>query len=209
MRKSHFLTITLFLTAAALSYGGPVDLITVNTSSLAGDMGSIDFEFNPGLAALGATVQIFDFTGATYIAGTQVDTGSASGGPVPAIITLNNTFADNDDFEAVTFGTTLSFEVEFSGPAITAPNGNPSNESTFALSAFTDEAGTMPAGSLTADPNGIVAEITVNPEGALIADAVSPEATITAVPEPGAGWFVCGGLLVLGGRWLRLARKRS
>jgi hypothetical protein len=185
----------LFMAAAGTLAADPLDLVTLNTSSLNGTTGSIDFLFDPGSNAQAATIQILEFTGATYISASQQPTGAVSGGPVPSTITINNTDADNDMFDAVTFGKSLSFLVSFSGPAVTAPNGEANNESTFDFSVFTDEAGTVPASSLTSDPNGVVAAITLNAEGNTVFNAVSPEAQISAVPEP-RGVFLLGTVML-------------
>lgn len=203
MKKSHILVITL-LFSAVTAYADPVDFITLDTGALNGTTGSIDFQFNPGIAALGATVQISGFTGVTYISSSQMDFGTASGGAVPATITLSNTSADNEDFEDVTFGPSLAFEMHFSGPAISSPNGDPANESTFAFSVFTDLPGTIPATSIGADPaTGNVADITVSPEGALVPDVISPNAGIAPVPEPGTIWLLGAGLLAVCHRRLK------
>jgi hypothetical protein len=188
-----FLPALFFLIAGAV-YAGPIDLVTLNTSSVSGQTGSIDFQFNPGPGAPGATVTIFDFTGATYDSAVdpQSDNGAVSGGPVPATLLISNTDADNEDFEGVTFGTMISFLVEFSGPAITAPTG--SGESTFYFSTFKND-GVTPI--LTSDPNGIDAAITVTGEGNLSPNAVSANAGIDAVPEPGAFGLIGCGLVAL------------
>lgn len=201
MRKTHLAAVLFLLAAAAAAHAGTIDLITLNTSSLSGTTGSIDFQFNPGLAALGATADITGFTGATYISGSQQQTGGASGGPVPAAIVLSNTQADNEDFEDVTFGTSLSFDVSFSGPAVTSPNGAAGDLSTFAFSVFSNLAGTVPASGVKADPStGNVADITLSPEGVLEPNVISANAQVAAAtPEPGSAWLLFGGVALCGG----------
>jgi hypothetical protein len=193
MRKNHLATLTLFFSIAGISLAGPIELVTLNTSTVNGETGSIDFQFNPGPSAQGATVTIVNFAGATYDSSVdpQQDFGGASGGPVPSALTITNSDADNEDFEGVTFGTSISFDVMFSGLAITAPSG--SGESTFFFSTFEAD-GVTPV--LTSNPNGYDAEITVTPEGNLSADAIS--ASIQAVPEPATFGLLGGGLIALG-----------
>jgi PEP-CTERM motif len=193
MRKNHLATLTLFFSIAGISLAGPIELVTLNTSSVNGQTGSIDFQFNPGPSAQSATVTIVNFAGATYnsSADPQQDFGGASGGPVPSTLTIINSDADNEDFEGVTFGTSISFDVVFSGLAITAPSGT--GESTFFFSTFEAD-GVTPV--LTGNPNGYDAEITVTPEGNLSTDAIS--ASIQAVPEPATFGLLGGGLIALG-----------
>jgi hypothetical protein len=77
--KTQFL-LPLTLCAASLVYGAQLNL-TVNTSSINGTTGSIDFQFNPGPSTTqAATVQISNFTGATFLSGTQIDVGNVTGG---------------------------------------------------------------------------------------------------------------------------------
>jgi len=117
-----------------------------------------------------------------------------SGGPVPSILTISNTDADNEDFEDFTFGSSIFIELSFSGPAVTAPNGTATSPTTFYFSTFSDAAGTIPV--LTSNSLGIDAEVTVNPNGSLSTSATTPNANF--VPEPSSAWLVSGAFLALG-----------
>jgi len=200
--KIQFL-LSMLLCAAGAGHAAEIAELLVNTSALNGTTGSIDFQFNPGpLTTQAATAQMFNFEGATYVTGTQMDFGGVSGGPLPGFITIANSSADNEDFEGIQFGNLLFFEISFNGPAINSPNGSLSS-STFALSLFKDVNGTIPA--LTTDPNGILATVQLNRNtGALIEQAVSPNAQF--LPEPGSLVLVGGALLVLAGG---VARRRK
>jgi len=201
MKKQYLLS--LLLCAAGAAHGAELIDLVVNTSAINGTTGSIDFQFNPGaFMTQAATVQILDFTGATYIAGTQSDIGGVTGGPLPSPITIANSGADNEDFEDIKFGNSLFLTLSFDGPAVNSPNGSLSG-STFALSLFSDAGGTTPV--LTTDPNGIVATVQLNRDtGALIDQAVSPNARFSPIPEPGSVLLLGGGLMALtAGRTLR------
>jgi hypothetical protein len=140
-------------------------------------------------------VQVLDFTSTgTYVAASQQDIGAVSGGPVPSILTISNTDADNEDFEDFTFGSSIFIELSFSGPAVTAPNGTATSPTTLYFSTFSDAAGTIPV--LTSNSLGIDAEVTVNPSGSLSTSTTTPNANF--VPEPSSAWLVSGALLALG-----------
>jgi hypothetical protein len=210
MRTTHLLSSTLFLILAGVASAGPVYQVTLDTAAmgLSGDDGSLDFVFDasPG-STQSATVQIVNFTGASYIAGSQVDTGSASGGPLPSAITIIAGNPDSDDFEAVTFGSTLTFDVAFSGPAVDSTNGTATGPTVFSLEVFSDELGSVPAN--TTDPStGIAGTITVNDDGALTAAGVSPDFSAQAIPEPSTMGMVLGALaMLIGGRFARRSKR--
>src|SRR5271165_323784 len=195
MKKQYFFA--LLLCAATTVHGAEILNVVVNTSTISGSMGSIDFQFNPGaFTTQAATVQILSFTGATYIAGTQSDIGGVTGGPLPSILSIANSGLDNEDFEDIKFATSLAFTLSFSGPANTSPNASLSG-STFTLSLFKDAAGTMPV--LTTNANGILGTVQLNPDsGALSSQAVSPNVQFTTpTPEPGSFLMLGAALLVL------------
>ena len=193
MRRSQLLAISLLLAGSA-AYADVVVQVDANTSSIDGTMGSVDFQFNPGaLSFQQATVTISNFTTDGSFDGTQQDFGDVTGGPITSPITITNTDADNEDFETFTFGRTLQFDLTFSGPAVTAPNGSSLSTSVFTFSMFSDPAGTIPA--LTSNPNGVAAMVTVNLDGTITAQAVSP---YVSVPEPTYAWLAGGALLLLG-----------
>lgn len=174
--------------------------VVVDTHTLAGVNGNVDFQFNPGpLSAQSATLDIKNFAGATYLAGSQVDTGGASGGPLPGTVVLTNSTVYNDDFEGVKFGNTMTFTLDFTGSAINSPTGTFSSGSSFAFSLF-DSTGNNPL--LTNDPNGFAAIVNVNRNGSLT--ATTPSSSVTILPEPSSWMMMIGGsLLALGGLYRR------
>lgn len=182
MLKTCLVTLSLLLSAAGLSLADSVYQVSVNTSSLAGTTGSIDFQFNFGTGeSQAASVTIYNLSGGSN--GTATPTGDVSGGPFPNPVTIGNGYPSsgyNDYFESYTFGNTLNFDLDFGGPAVTAPDGFSSGNSEFYFSMFTDQNGIDRAPGT--DSNGVAGTITVNPNGSFTLTAVSPN--LNFVPEP-------------------------
>jgi PEP-CTERM motif len=192
----------LLSAAAVIANGAEFVTVTVDTHTLNATTGSIDFQFNPSPSgSQAATVQIGNFSGATYLNGTQFDQGAVTGGPLPSSISITNSSTGvgiNEDFEDIKFGNSLKFLLSFSGPAVTSPNGS-SFASEFFLSMFSDAAGTIPV--LTTNPNGILATVSINPDtGLLSTNAVS--SAVSFAPEPGSLTLLGGGLLAVAA-WAR------
>jgi hypothetical protein len=175
--------------------------ITVDTSTIAGTSGSLDFNFNPGpLVSQPASLQILNFTGGTPLS-TPVDTGDVTG-ILPATLTFDNGSPFNDYFQTYTFGSSLSFQVSLFGPALTAPDGMSTSGSSFAFSMFSDAAGTKPV--LTSDTSdGFAVKVDVNLDGS----TTLSNFLATATPEPGGltmlGLVIAGGLFYLQRRTAR------
>jgi hypothetical protein len=187
--------ILLFVIALVSYFGTPALAepityqVTVNSSSITGTAGSLDFNFNPGLSmSQTASLQIVNFTSNGSVTGAPQIVGDASGGPLPITVSFDNGTAFNDYFQGFTFGSTLSFQVGFSGPALSAPDGTSTSGSTFAFSMFSDPAGTIPA--LTSDTTDGFAFIgSVNLYGTTTISNFSAETAISpisnsVVPEP-------------------------
>jgi hypothetical protein len=106
MRKTSIFLLPLLLAAVSAAQAGNVFLFTLNTSSISGDSGSLDFSLSPGAGSdQSATAMVYDFNGGSYL-GTQVQDGDAIGGPVtsglPVTLGASNgpgSSALNDDFE--------------------------------------------------------------------------------------------------------------
>lgn len=187
MKKTILLTAILFL---YLSGSAPVTAATVlpdqifqlrvDTSTLAGTNGAIDFQFNPGPNTFqSATVTVSAFQGASSTS--QQKSGSVTGGPLSNVLTINNTQALNEDLESIVFGNSLNLILDFSGIAINTPgSSSPQSGSVFTLGLFTDAAATMPV--LTYDPDGVSFREIINPGGQFITQVASPQASL--VPEP-------------------------
>jgi hypothetical protein len=134
------------LFAASLAWADPITYdVSVNTSTISGTSGSLDFQFNPGsLVSQAASLQILNFASDGTLAGTPTLTGDVSG-TLPGTLTFDNGSFFNDYFDGFTFGTTITFEVSLSGPALSSPDGTSTSGSSFAFSMFSDPAGSIPA----------------------------------------------------------------
>jgi hypothetical protein len=166
--------------------------VTVNTSTISGTVGSLDFNFNPGpLVTQAASLQILDFASDGTLSGNATPTGDVSGS-LPGTVTFDNDTGFNDYFEGFTFGSSLAFNVSLFGSALNSPDGVSISGSTFAFSMFSDYAGTIPA--LTTDmTDGFALVVDVNLDGTTTAANLSPETSIdsvNAVPEPSSFIFV-------------------
>jgi hypothetical protein len=184
MRQCSSFFIASFFCFASIASAAAVEYqVTVNTSSIAGTTGSLDFNFNPGpLVSQAASLQVLNFTSNGTLAGGPAVIGNVSGGPLPTTVTFTNGSAFNDYFEDFTFGTKLFFNLIFSGPALTTPDGVSTSGSAFAFSMFSDAAGTIP--TLTSDTvNGFAFTVNVNLNGTTTVTDSSAQTTVVT-PEP-------------------------
>jgi hypothetical protein len=197
MFKTTFLLIALLFGAvgSAMADGLTYD-VTVDTSSLAGTSGSLDFQFNPGpLTTQTADVQIQNFTTDGTLGG-SILTGDATGA-LPGTVSLDNLTGFNDYFTGFTYGSTLSFLLNLSGPAVTSPDGISASGSEFGFSMFSDPGGTIPV--LTSDSvNGYAMTAGINLDGTATITNSSSQLTVTtpvtAAPEPGTLLLLSMGL---------------
>jgi hypothetical protein len=185
----------LFATVAA--HATVIANFSIDTSSLSTQAGFIDFQLNPGdptSQPLSAFVLNFATDGSLDNSSIQI-AGDFSG-TLPGTLTADNGAADNEYFQGLTFGSTVTFTLSLSGLALDtpAPFG-----SAFLVSFFDSTGGNV---VLTNNPNGWVAELDVNPGGS-ITTIVFPDASggpsvadiqIQGAPEPSTMWLVAGGL---------------
>jgi hypothetical protein len=188
--------------ASAGAWAGTALLVpvTINTSSIAGKTGSLDFNFNPGpLASQNASLEIVGFSADGTFEGAPNLIGDVSGGTLPTNVLFDNGTAFNDYFQDFTFGNELSFNLLLFGSAVTSPNGTSASGSAFAFSMFSDQAGTSP--TLTSDLNNGFAFITnINRDGTLTTTDYSSETAIGAVsetPEPPPVLLLISGIAVI------------
>jgi len=195
---SRFVVALFFLTLTA-SADPVVEAVSVDTSSLNGTAGSLDFNFNPGtFVTQPASLQILNFSSDGALAGSPSVTGDVSG-TLPGTLTFDNGSALNDYFEGFTFGNVLMFGVSLYGPALSSPDGTSTSGSSFGFSMFSDPAGTIPA--LTSDEvDGIALVVSVNLDGSTtltnFSSQTSVESVVSPVPEPAGSTIIL--LLLLG-----------
>ncbi|MGA2350301.1 MAG: NF038129 family PEP-CTERM protein [Terracidiphilus sp.] len=174
--------------------------VTVNTSSIAGTTGSLDFDFSPGPnQAQAASLQILGFSSDGSLAASPELVGDVSGN-LPFTITFDNGTGFNDYFDGFTYGSTLSFDVSLYGPALSSPDGTSNSNSIFSFSMFSDAAGTVPV--LTSDTiDGFAFIVNINPNGSTSLSNFSAETNAepptSATPEPGSLLFLTTGLVIL------------
>ena len=106
--------LSLLILAAAPCFASNIYQVTVNASSLpANTSGFIDFGFNGGLSAT-AVISNFSAPGTALNAG-SISTFGTVAGSLPGTVTMGDDNADYD--EGLTFGSTISFQLAFSGTA--------------------------------------------------------------------------------------------
>ena len=176
------LVIAVMMFAASSAFADFSYNFNVDTSSLNGQAGYIDLQFNPGIGNGAASAAITNFTSDAAL-GAAVLTGAVTG-TLPAAVTISNTTGYNDYFQALTFGSNTNFALNLSGPS-----GN-----SFYLS-FLDSTGNNPV--LTNDQvNGYATVIDVNANGAAVTNN-SNQVTVTATPIPAAAYLFGSGLMGL------------
>ena len=109
--------------------------MTFDTSSIAGTVGSVDFQWNLGVLDPSLTAIVSDFGGASFTDPATLLFGNVSGSLAPGgRLLFAATDPNNYIYQALTFGTSLSFRVALpdSAPAPT-PGAFPSE---FAISLF-------------------------------------------------------------------------
>jgi hypothetical protein len=153
--------------------------VTVNTSSISGTTGSLDFQFNPGpLVTQSASLRILNFRSDGTLAGACPCSKGDASGQLPATLTFDNGAAFNHYLDNFTFGTTISFDLSLYGPALSTPDGESTSGSSFVFSMFSDLAGTIPV--LTSDTtHGFALRVDANLGGTTTVTNSSSEAAVT------------------------------
>lgn len=177
-----------FLFLAASLQAASVFSVSINTSSLpAATAGYLDFLFN---GSDPATASIAGFTTNGTLNPASVSSTAASG-TLPGAVSLSNSNAEY--LEGITFGTNISFDLQFSGAGA---------GSVFTLSLLN---ATQDGAFLTSNVNdGFLLEFDIDTHGVITpitfptasgAPSVVSIGSVSAVPEPASALVVVFGLL--------------
>ncbi len=159
------------LAMSAILSASPVSFtVNVNTSSLSGSAGNVDFQYNPGIGVSDPSLVTIDlFVPGGQLNGVRQICGAVTG-LLPGPVRINNAPNFNDYFEGLTFTNALSFRVTFDGPV---PSGRATAPSTFAFTLFAADEVTPLLGS--------------GPNGEYVTGTVSPAGVVSfSTPEPGS-----------------------
>jgi hypothetical protein len=179
------LIIVVIMFAATSAFASLSYEFNVDTTSVLGQTGYLELQFNPGIDPGVASAVISNFTSNATLAGTPVLTGDVTGA-LPSTITINNTSGWNDYFHQITFGNNVQFALNLNGSA----------NNSFGLS-FYGADGVTPL--LTSDmTNGFATTIDVKQNGAVVTNN-SGQVTAAATPIPPSVLLFGSGLLGLVG----------
>jgi len=207
MKKYLALTSLLFAFGAVMNAGTISYNVFVDTSSIAGQTGYIDLQFNGDLGGtpLTATATITGFSsiGFTYDDSSNFLSTGVSGGfdASPLVIPNDPTFASNEFAQGVTaFGNNFSFLLTISGSAI---GGTSDVGSEF----YTTLQDTSLSPLIGGSDLGSVASILINANGT-VTPQTTADSALSQTPEPGTLLtFAFSGFALVAVR-LRTARSR-
>jgi hypothetical protein len=132
-----FIAGTTFALATSTARASAIYNVAVDTSSVSGSQGFLDFQFDPGNASSqAATAVIGNFN---TVGGTLIPPPSTTGsvvGLLPGTVTFTNNTALNEYFEGFKYGASFSFTLTLSGPALDSPNGTATAGTTFGLGLY-------------------------------------------------------------------------
>ncbi len=210
MREILLAALTLAFGLVNPAFADVVYSVKIDTSSVNGSVGNLEFQFNGGaFSSQPATVKIDNFAGGSIGAGEQ-RSGDVSGGPLPSAVRINNTPnidltpGFNDYLTPFTYGNTLAFNVSFSGIAVTAPNSDLSG-STFAFSLWDANQQPVLVPSSDSNPGGFAFTVGVGDSSTPQLNNFMPTGSVVAsVPEPEEYL-----MLLLGGGMVAFQVKRK
>jgi hypothetical protein len=198
MHRTFLLAAYMFGVTSAFA-GQAFYAVTVDTSTISGSTGLVDFSFNPatGTTPQFAFSEILNFHGGTLIGPPSI-TGDI-GGALPGILVLNNDTPVNDYSESFRFGPSIFFDLLIAGPALTNP-GPFMGTTTFAFDLFNSSGAPL----LTSGP---LFTVDVNAGGNTTLTVDSPAVTIT--PEPAALLMLITAVAALGVAGVFSKQRRS
>ena len=175
---------------ALISFGqtARAEHFDVDTTTLVGQSGYLDFQFNPntdGTTPLDSSVKVSNFTGGTLGA---VDTAVNVSGTLPDGATISNAGSTNELVQLFTFGNTLGFDTSF--PTINeeknifGPFALPDAGNTFQF--FVLDASKDPFATTDTVNNALV-QISQGADGSLAPSQQYRLNAPASVPEPSSG----------------------
>ena len=182
--------ITVWVLFSGTAIATPITYnVFVLSSSISGNSGYLDFQFNPGSGVQAAAVDITNFgysDGGPN--GPPVLTGGASG-DLATSVHIDNTGGLNDYLQSWTFPLLFQFTITFSGPALSSPDGTSTD--TFGLALYDPSFNPQLNDGSQGD---FILTIDVNSDGSTTPNLASSPAglvTVTPVltPEPGT-WLL-------------------
>jgi hypothetical protein len=187
--KLQLIVFALFLLAASSAFADTILSVSVDTQDLAGQNGYLYFAYIPVNAADSSAV-VSNFIGGTLspTASANVVDGTAVSGVLPGPVTFVNTNGINDYNHGILFGDSLSFLLTLIDPTA---GGQEGGISTFSLSLFANEEGTIPLGG------GTLFTSDLGNDGMVNTSVLSEIASVSQVPEAGTMWLLGSGLLGL------------
>jgi hypothetical protein len=197
------------LAAATSANAIPIITITVNTSSIAGTVGHIDFNFGGFPSSPDVTALVSMWTSDGTLSGVPMTSGSTSG-VLPANVTekvIGGTGADY--FHDFTFGNTLMFQLMLTYDS--AIPGSFTTDDTWGLALYDSTITPLLANGMKGD---FLFTVDMHPNGSFTAtDASNGQLTISGIPEPSTLTLFGFGLLAaafpLYRRRIRAAQHRS
>lgn len=203
---------------AAPAFADVIYAVTIDTSSQSGNGGYIDLQFDPS----SLTTQPANAAVTTFSTDGSLDTfgddpfdfsGGDISGTLPGTVSFDNGTSTNEYTQGITFGNTISFNLDLSGPAIDLPNAD--GGGSFFLT-FYDPSGDP---LLTNNPNGPAFEVDINGDGSTtptaFANASGGPTVVTyslpltaATPEPSMMLLLAGGLAAIAAFRRPIARAK-
>jgi len=185
--------------------------VSVDTSSITGTAGSLEFQFNPGISFdMGTDVlsaQIGSFTGDGTLGANIYTFGDASNTSLASGVSFQDDMSFNDFIQDFTYGTTFMFQVTFSGNL-----ANPDPSAAFSMTLWDQSGAVVLAGGstlplLTSDPSGAALIIDINSDGTQTIPVEPEGQQPTAAPEPSSLVLFGVGMVAMGGSWMRRRRN--
>ncbi len=181
----RLLVVAVMMFAATSAFADYSYNFTANTSSVAGQTGYIELQYNPNEIAQPLSAAVVSNFVSDAVLGSVTPTGAVTGA-LPSALTINNTDGWNDYFQQVTFGSTVQFSLDLSG----------STNNSFGLSFWGSDGATPILTSDTTDGYATIVNLTST--GAAVTNN-SIEVNVAQTPIPAAAWLFGSGLLGLFG----------